>query len=72
MTFGDFELSRIVRRCRRVVRDQSDHRLLLLLTATGAWLLKLPGMRPRAPKRNVILGLIYLYALLVLISVGSV
>jgi hypothetical protein len=29
-------------------------------------------MRPRAPKRNVILGLIYLYALLVLVSVGSV
>jgi hypothetical protein len=29
-------------------------------------------MRPHAPKRNVILGLIYLYVLLVLGSIGPV
>jgi hypothetical protein len=29
-------------------------------------------MRPRAPKRNVVLGLLYLYGLLVLSSIGSV
>ncbi|AZH24903.1 hypothetical protein [Haloplanus aerogenes] len=72
MTLGSVELSRVVRRFRRAVRDPSEYRWLHPLLATSAWLLKLPGMRPRAPKRNVILGLIYLYGLLVLLSIGSV
>jgi len=69
MTLGSVQLSRVVRRCRRAVREQW---WLPPLIATGAWLLKLPGMRPRAPKRNVILGLLYLYGVLVLVSIGSV
>jgi len=72
MTRGEFELRRVAGRCRRLIGKPAKHRLLAPLLTTGSWLLKLPGLRPRAPKRNVILGLTYLYALLVLASVGSV
>jgi hypothetical protein len=72
MTRGEFELTRVVRNFCRVVRDPPDHRWLGPLVTAGAWLLRRSGMRPCAPKRNVLLGLIYLYALLVLVSVGSV
>ncbi|WP_049935668.1 hypothetical protein [Haloplanus natans] len=72
MTPSGVELSRVVRRFRRAVSDPSEHRWLRPVVATGSWLLRLPGMRPHAPKRNVILGLLYLYGLLVLASVGAV
>jgi hypothetical protein len=72
MTFGGVELLRAVRRFRRAISNQSNRRWLGPLVDAGSWLLRLSGMRPRAPKRNVILGLIYLYALLILASVGSV
>jgi hypothetical protein len=38
----------------------------------GVCILKLPGMRSRAPKRNVIVSLVYLYALLVLVATGLI
>jgi hypothetical protein len=38
----------------------------------GFWLVRVPGMRPRAPKRNVIVSLVYLYALVILVSAGSI
>jgi hypothetical protein len=72
MTLGGVELLRAVRRFRRAISNQSTRRWLGPLVVTGSWLLRLSGMRPRAPKRNVILGLMYLYALLVLVSIGSV
>ena len=72
MTLDGVELSRVLRRFRRAVREPSKNRWLVPFVTTRAWLLRLPGMRPCAPKRNVILGLIYLYALLILVSVGSV
>jgi hypothetical protein len=72
MTPGSVELSRVLRRFRRAVREPSKHRWLVPFVATGSWFLKLPGMRPRAPKRNVILGLLYLYVLLILVSLASV
>jgi len=72
MTLGGVELSRVLRRFRRAVSEPSKNWWLVPFVATGSWLLRLPGMRPRAPKRNVILGLIYLYVLLILASVGSV
>jgi|GEM_PF-3448249 len=72
MTFGGIEPLRLVRRFRRVVADLSSHRWFVPFAVTGSCLLRLPGLRPRAPKRNVVLGLIYLYALLILVSIGSV
>jgi len=72
MTLGVVELLRAARRFRRAISNQSTCRWFGPFVDTGSWLLRLFGMRPRAPKRNVILGLMYLYALLVLVSVGSV
>jgi hypothetical protein len=72
MTLGGVELLRVVRRFRRAVRNQSNRRWLAPVVVTGSWLLRRSGMRPHAPKRNVILGLIYLYVLLVLGSIGPV
>jgi hypothetical protein len=72
MTLGVVELLRAARRFRRAISNRSTRRWLAPLVDTGSWLLRLSGMRPRAPKRNVSLGLIYLYALLVLVSVGSI
>jgi hypothetical protein len=72
MTLGGVELSRVLRRFRRAVSKSSRDWWLAPFTTTGSWLLRLPGMRPRAPKRNVVLGLIYLYVLLILVSIGSV
>jgi hypothetical protein len=72
MTPSGVELSRVVSRFRRAISEPSEHRWLRPVVATGTWILQLPGMRPHAPKRNVLLGLLYLYGLLVLASVGSV
>jgi hypothetical protein len=36
----------------------------------GSLFVWLPGMRPRAPKRNVIVALVYLYAVAILASAG--
>jgi hypothetical protein len=72
MTLGGVELIRVVRRFRRVIREPSSSRLFGPVFVTGSWLVRLPGMRSHAPKRNVILALVYLYVLLILVSVGSV
>jgi len=72
MTRGGPERFRVFDRFRRAVRGSSDCLRIATLGAVGSWFLRLPGMRPRAPKRNVILGLIYLYAALLLLSIGSV
>jgi hypothetical protein len=74
MTLGEFELSRVVDGFSRAVRGSTS--LLsaapVPVAAVGAWCVRLPGMRPHAPKRNVIVGLVYLYAAAILTAIGTV
>ncbi|RCU46367.1 hypothetical protein DU504_03005 [Haloplanus salinus] len=72
MTLDVVELFRAACRFRRAISNQSTRRWVGPFVGTGSWLLRRSGMRSHAPKRNVILALIYLYAVLVLVSVGSV
>jgi hypothetical protein len=72
MTVGKFDLPRRVSRLVRVIRGSSRPLWTVPLVAAGFWFVRLPGMRPRAPKRNVIVCLVYLYAVVVLASAGSV
>jgi hypothetical protein len=72
MTLGEFELSRLVDRFVRAVRGSTGLLSAAPLAPIGSWCLRLPGMRRRAPKRNVIVGLVYLYAGAILIAAGTV
>ncbi|WP_251344256.1 hypothetical protein [Haloplanus halophilus] len=72
MTVGKFDLPRAISRFVRAVRGSPTSLWTVALVAVGFWFVRLPGMRPRAPKRNVIVCLVYLYALVVLLSAGSI
>jgi hypothetical protein len=72
MTPGEFELSRVTDGFLRAVRGSTDLLPVTFIGTIGAWCVRLPGMRRRAPKRNVIVGLIYLYAAAILIAAGTV
>jgi hypothetical protein len=58
MTLEEFDPTRLVRGFWGVVRRSPGSRAI---ATVGSWCLWLPGMRPRAPKRNVIVGLVYVY-----------
>jgi hypothetical protein len=72
MTLGELALSRVVSRFRRAVAESSTYLPIAPLGTVGSWLVRLPGMRPHAPKRNVIIGLVYLYLGSVLTAIGTV
>ncbi|GAB6862182.1 hypothetical protein JCM17092_22710 [Haloplanus litoreus] len=72
MTFGKRPIPRAVCRFVRALRGSSKPLWTIPLVAAGFWFVRLPGMRPRAPKRNVIVCLVYLYAVVVLASAGPI
>jgi hypothetical protein len=69
MSLEEFDPPRLFRRFRRAVRRSSR---LTTLSIVWSWWLRLPGMRPQAPKRNVIVGLVYVYVGSILTAVALV
>ncbi len=69
MTPEELELSRVRDRIRGTVLGSFSR---LPFATLGSWCVRLPGMHPHAPKRNAIVGMIYLYGVSVLLSVISV
>ncbi|GAB3319686.1 hypothetical protein EI982_08030 [Haloplanus rallus] len=72
MASGGRELSRVVNRFVGALRGSSRPLWTMPAAALGFWIVRVPGMRPRAPKRNVLVSLVYLYALVVLVSIGVI
>jgi hypothetical protein len=72
MTLGEFDPWSVVGQIERIIGDSSKRLRTTSIAVVGGWFVKLPGMRPRAPKRNVIVCLVYLYAVVVLASAGPI
>ena len=63
MSPDDFQLTRVVSGLLSALRRSSQPLLSISVATVALCVVWIPGMRPRAPKRNVLVGLVYLCVL---------